>query len=263
MANVCKLTDLPPKSASKGGEVALQGPDLEVAKKAVRDAILATDEVFYNQIAKQLPTAWQRWKAWTESKGIIGRIAGVGDIQERVTANMNESFRLWETLKNSLLWPVANTGKLGEPPETVNKPQVEYLLCRVVLRVEAARKDLALVDEWNKGNVGDAAIRKTFGDMAETMNKLFEAVKALIDTVADTAKLTFRWLPWVIGGVIVLPFLFRTFSAYKRGGAAAAADEAAGSIERGRARAADAVASGTRKLLTRGMAGVKRRRNRR
>jgi hypothetical protein len=69
-----------------------------------------------------------------------------------------------------------------------------------------------------------------------------------------------KWLPWVIGGAIVLPPLLRSFSAYKRGGAAAAADEAAGSIERGRSAAASAVATGARKLATRGMAGAPRRR---
>jgi len=69
-----------------------------------------------------------------------------------------------------------------------------------------------------------------------------------------------KWLPWIIGGAIVLPPLLRSFSAYKRGGAAAAADEAAGSIERGRSAAASAVATGARKLATRGMAGAPRRR---
>lgn len=260
MATACKFGSPPPKSFANGGAKPLEGEALAAAKDSIKDAITSTDKVFYGEVGKQLPTAWQKWKAWTDAHTITGTIIGVGELQQRVTDGMNERFRMWEVAKRDLLWPAANNGQVGQPPHSINVDEAQWLLCFTAGLVFDVRKQIDLVNEWNKGNVGDAAIRKTFGDIAETLGKLFDAVKALADGVADTAKYAFDWLPWIIGGALILPFALRTFSAYRRGGAAAAADEAAGQIERGRASAGSAISTGARKLLTRGVAGVRRRR---
>ncbi len=104
-------------------------------------------------------------------------------------------------------------------------------------------------------SIGGAAIASQAKRIAEIGNEMSKALEAILKATAKTLQ----WLPVIVVVALVAPFLFRTASAYKRGGSAAAFDEAAGQIERGRSAAGRAV----RKAASGGIAGMRRRRDRR
>lgn len=104
-------------------------------------------------------------------------------------------------------------------------------------------------------SIGGAAIASQAKRIAEIGNEMSKALEAILKATAKTLQ----WLPVIVVIALVAPFLFRTASAYKRGGSAAAFDEAAGQIERGRSAAGRAV----RKAASGGIAGMRRHRDRR
>jgi hypothetical protein len=104
---------------------------------------------------------------------------------------------------------------------------------------------------------------KTALDGAKYIAQRGKELADALDAILRAATKLVKWLPLIVVGALVIPFLFRTGSAYKRGGTAAALDEAAGQIERGRSAAGRGFSWAARKAGSGGIAGMRRRRDRR
>lgn len=246
-----------PKTASQGGQPPLTGEQLAKAQASIKEAIRLVDDAVYVQLANQLPTLWERWKAWTEANlSIIGRLADVKATQQRISDGLAQERFLWEALKKNLLWPAANQGRIGEGDfnRAINADEVKWLLCSAQSTVERYGVLVDLADQFSKGSIGFSAVSKLFVAVAERIAKLSSAV----GKVADAGTMVIGWLPWIAGALILGPFLLRSFSAYRRGGASAAADAAASSLEEGRAavgRGARAAWEGGKSLAKRAASG--------
>ena len=240
--------ELPPGTLSPEKVAAFQ--------KGLKEAILTADKVIYDT-QQQLPGAMDTFASGLENVLTLGYL-------KETKANILRSYASrvadWESRKK-ILWDIVGTGRIDGAVPT--EKQVEGAFFMVSGSIKACNEAIATVNQYTKGTILTGAVAKVFGDIADAFSAAFDAVIAILKGLAKAAAgagAAIGWLPWIVGGAIVLPLLLKTFSAYKRGGSAAAADEAAGQIERGRSAAASAVSSGARKLITRGMAGVKRRR---
>lgn len=101
----------------------------------------------------------------------------------------------------------------------------------LVVRLATSLKNYAkALEAWNARSP-----TAVLGDLAKSA---FALSVEVLKRVSDIAMLPGRIIMWGaigVAAIFLLPPLLRTFSAYKRGGARAAADEAAASLERGQA----------------------------
>lgn len=215
----------------------------------LKKAIETADAAIYGT-ARDLPSAWDKVASAFENVLTLGVLT---ETKANVARSYQFSVNNWESRKKILWSMVGATTFDGQP---INERVERAAFAMVQGSIDEVRKAIATVSDYGKGTVLSTAIGDAFGKILSILSGAFDTVVTLGKAAVTTAS----WLPWIIGGAIILPFALRTFSAYKRGGAAAAADEAAGSIERGRSAAGSAIATGARKLATRGMAGMRRRR---
>lgn len=114
-------------------------------------------------------------------------------------------------------------------------------------RVETFAKMLqAFIDQVKATVVG---ARLGFWD--DFLDTFMDNVKVQWEKIPDPTK-PFQWLPWIVGALVLGPFILRSFVGYRRGGAEGAAEAAAGELERGRAATGRAIASGAKAVATRG-----------
>lgn len=237
-------------------ETTLTPEQVKDFQNRLKQSIEIADKAIYDS-AQKLPSLLDAMSSLTEDILTAGYLV---ETKKNVRRTYDDAIENWELWKKSL-WSVVGTGTVEGRPLTVKT--AEGLIQMPAKAIKNAQGAVALVNQYAKGDILIGAVGKVFGDIAEILKVGLDAVMAVAKgalSVVGTVGKALNWLPWVIGGVIVLPLLLRTFSAYKRGGATAAAEEAAGQIERGRAAAGRAVAAGARKLATRGMAGMRRSR---
>lgn len=232
---------------------------LKEFQNALKEAILTADKAIYDT-AQQLPSTVNKIDSFLED---VLTFNALSETKKRILAAYSNTVETWELQKKGL-WGIVGSGTIEGRP--VTEKSVKMAFDVVTTNIRLARDAISNVNQYAKGTVLPVAVGTVFAGFVEVLNVALEAVFSLLKgtvKVIGSAGTALGWLPWIIGGVIVVPFLLRTFSAYKKGGASAAAEEAAGSIERGRSAAASAVSSGVRKFATRNpLAGASRRRRR-
>lgn len=246
-----------PRSAQQGGGAPLAGENLAKAKESLAEAIRRVDRAIYSEMNAQLPTTWERFKAWQEANiSVIGQLADIGSLQRRLDQSLTDERVTWEAQKKQLLWPAVNAGTIGEgaAAHTINEAEYRYLICTMQARVGRLDVLVQLFDQWSKGSVGANAIRAVLSGVGDFLANLGKITFKVVETGAAAAN----WLPWIVGALVLGPFLLKSFAAYKRGGAGAAAEAAAGELEAGRAavgRGARAAWEGGKSLAKRAASG--------
>lgn len=212
----------------------------------LKKAILLSDVAIYGT-AKELPTTWDKFTSMVEDLFTFGTLT---EVKERVTRLHKTALDNWESRKK-ILWDVVGTGKFEGQP--LNETQREGLFKMVYDSIGETRRAIELVNEYAKGDVLTSAVEDTFGKLTNTLSDSYDSVLELAKGVASVAegvgttlKAGGSALPWIIGALLIGPFVIRSFLGYKRGGSAGAAEAAAGELERSRAASGRAVASGAR-----------------
>lgn len=109
-----------------------------------------------------------------------------------------------------------------------------------VIRLATALKGYGTaLEAWNAGSPS-----ATLGALAKGALGLATEVLAIVTGPARFVRNVLIWGTLGVAAIFLLPPLLRTFSAYKRGGSRAAADEAASSLERGQRSLTDGVKKG-------------------
>ena len=234
----------------------LTGEALAKAQAGLRDSIRIADEAIYSPDTN-INSFWDRYN------NLIENVLTLGTLTEMKT-NVNRSYAKaladWELRKTNVYWPAANHGTFEGEPLTDKQARTMFETIQADIKSVAVAVDT--IGAYARGRVLDRAVTDVLGQIAKIFAKAGEAVGAVADGALTVAAVIGKALPLIIGILVLAPFVLRTFSAYRRGGASAAADEAAGQIERGRAAAGRAVSKGARMALTRGMAGAPKRRRR-
>lgn len=236
----------------------LEGKNLEAAKVAIKAAIEQADIAIY-QTANQLPTWLERQMQGMEDTLSLGVFR---ETRSRILKSYVWNRDNWEVFKNSYAWPAVSGLVDGKP---MTQTQAIAVLKGIQSNVKSVQRSIELVEEYAKGTViwksSSAAfggILQAFAQIGQTLGKLVEAIAALGGGAADTGKIVGGLLPWIIGALLLGPLLLRSFAAYRKGGAGAAADAAAGELEAGRAAAGRGVRAaweGTKSLAKRAASG--------
>jgi len=236
-------------SRMSGGKP-LTGESLEKAKAVIKDAILIADKVIYDP-STSLNAFWDKYNNLMEDLFTFGALR---ETKARWFAAYQMSLDNWEAGKKTLFWTAANNGTVDNKPMT--DKQAEVMLELIQDNIKSVSNAVTGINLYATGKIIDRAILEYLGAVAKKFKEAGDAVGDLLSGLLKVLATVGKFLPWIVGALILGPFLLRTFAGFKRGGAAGAAEEAAGQLERGRS----AVASGARSIVTRGMAGAPRRR---
>ena len=222
-------------------------PSLEAkraAQEELKKSIRAADAAIYGA-ARNAPGIWEKLKGF-----VISPLTSFlsAENRDRVAEAIDSRVAQWELFKNTL-WEAANQGTITADGVTRSlSPDEAKRLLTLISRQITLMQDAvglsnsvtvgALLQTAAKGNV--EGIIEKFNKAAETLKAALDALLAILKGLSDAARKGGEWLeylPYIVVAAIVLPFAFRAFSSYKKGGVTAAADYAAGAIETGRGRA--------------------------
>lgn len=208
----------------------LEGADLAKAIALVRQAIVEVDQAVYYQYNKGT-SVWDDLKIGFENAATLWAFS---DIRARVWDQYTSTVQDWELQKRAWI-EVLDRGTLA------NGSPITVAWCmKAVTQIkkipERLRQILNIVDEYGRGTVfTNKVLGKMAASASERMNQANEALDALLKALLSILQATASVLPWAILVLIFGPFLLRSFVAWRRGGATAAAEAAASSIEAGRA----------------------------
>jgi hypothetical protein len=222
-------------------------PDLaakRTVQSEIRKSILAADEAIYGA-AKNAPGIWEKLKGF-----VISPLTSFlsADTRNRVALAVRDRVDQWELFKKTL-WEAANQGTITADGVTrsMTPDEAKRLLNLISRQIVLMQDAVELSNSVTVGALLQTAAKSTvegilerFKKAGDTVNAALDAIMALLKGAAEIVKKAGEWLeylPYIVVGAIVLPFAFRAFSSYKKGGATAAADYAAGAIEAGRGRA--------------------------
>lgn len=236
----------------------LTGAALAAAKDSLKKSILLADDAIY-KTAGQLPTWFDRSRSLLEDALTFGVF---NETRARVLESYNSAVSNWETFKKTA-WEAANNGTVEGRPMTLK--QATAIAQYIERLVKSVQSSIQTVSDYTRGTVLWKSVGQTFtdvvgglGNIGVALGKLVSALAAIAGGAADTAAKTVNWLPWIVGALVLGPFVLKSFAAYKRGGAAAAAEAAAADLEAGRAaagRGARAVWEGGKSLAKRAGSG--------
>lgn len=239
-------------------EKPLEGAALDQAKASLKKAILTTDDAIY-KTAAQLPNWFDRSRSLLEDALTFGVFK---ETRERVVESYKTSVSNWETFKKTA-WEAANNGTVDGQPMTLK--QAKAVAQYMERLVKATQASISTVSDYARGTVLWKSVGKTFEGIITGLanaGKLLGEVVGALGTVAEgagkTAAIAGNWLPWIVGALVLGPFILRSFAAYKKGGSGAAAEAAASDLEAGReaaGRGAKAVWEGGKSLAKRAASG--------
>jgi hypothetical protein len=256
--------------AETGSNIALTGKALDEAKATIKQAILLGDEAIYKTLG-QLPSWLDRQMQGLEDTLTLGALR---ETRRRILVSYQDSVLTWESFKK-IAWEAANNGTFDG--KTITGQQAVAIVKYIERLVASTQRSLELVVQYAKGTVIWKATGETLsgivialGRIGTGLGKLLASLSEAAAGAADVAAKGINWLPWIAGALILGPFVLRSFVAYRKGGAEAAAEAAAADLEAGRAavgRGARAAWEGGKSLVKRaasgGVLGAKPKRRRR